>query len=85
MNELERAESALLRLDAGCDRATWVRVGMAVKAAGLPFEVFHDWSASGSNYAGETDCRNVWKSFDDVGPGTREIRLRDSDGKYRIM
>ena len=26
-----------------------------------------------------------WKSFDDVGPGTREIRLRDSDGIYRIM
>ena len=26
-----------------------------------------------------------WKPFDDVGAGTREIRLRDSSGIYRVM
>lgn len=26
-----------------------------------------------------------WKSFDDVGPGTREIRLREVDGAFRVM
>lgn len=26
-----------------------------------------------------------WKPFDDVGPGTREIRVRDKDGIYRVM
>ena len=26
-----------------------------------------------------------WKPFDEVGPGTREIRLRDTSGIYRVM
>jgi phage-related protein len=26
-----------------------------------------------------------WKSFDDVGPGTREVRIRDSSGIFRVM
>jgi phage-related protein len=26
-----------------------------------------------------------WKPFDDVGAGTREIRLRDTSGIYRVM
>lgn len=26
-----------------------------------------------------------WKPFDDVGAGTKEIRVRDADGIYRVM
>jgi phage-related protein len=26
-----------------------------------------------------------WKPFDDVGSGTREIRIRDASGIYRVM
>jgi phage-related protein len=26
-----------------------------------------------------------WKPFDDVGAGTREIRIRDMSGAYRVM
>ena len=26
-----------------------------------------------------------WKPFDDVGAGTREIRIRDACGAYRVM
>jgi phage-related protein len=26
-----------------------------------------------------------WKPFDDVGAGTREIRIRDARGIYRVM
>jgi phage-related protein len=26
-----------------------------------------------------------WKPFDEVGAGTREIRIRDSSGIYRVM
>ncbi len=26
-----------------------------------------------------------WRSFDDVGAGTKEIRIRDSSGIYRVM
>lgn len=26
-----------------------------------------------------------WKPFDDIGPGTREIRLRDPAGAFRVI
>ena len=26
-----------------------------------------------------------WKPFDDVGPGTREVRIREARGAYRVM
>lgn len=67
MSELDRAASALQAIDPGCDRESWVRAGMASKAAGLEFEDFNTWSASGGNYAGEHDCRTVWKSFGESG------------------
>ena len=28
---------------------------------------------------------NDWKSFDEVGAGTREIRIRDASGAFRVM
>jgi len=71
--ELERARSALNAIDATCDRATWIRLGMAARAAGLSFDDFDGWSATGANYSGERDTRAVWQSFSDsgaVGPGT---------------
>ena len=67
MDDYSRALSALDSLDAGCEREQWVRIGMAAKAAGLTLEDFTQWSAGASNYAGEQDCRQVWKSFSD-GP-----------------
>lgn len=63
MREVDRAREALQAIDAGCERETWVRVGMAAQAAGLDFEDFDRWSAGGSNYGGERDTRSVWKSF----------------------
>ena len=29
--------------------------------------------------------RPTWKPFDDVGAGTREIRIRDASGIFRVM
>ncbi len=48
--EIKRARSALWSLDAGTDRDTWVKTGMAAKAAGLDFDTWHDWSATAGNY-----------------------------------
>ena len=28
---------------------------------------------------------NDWKPFDEVGPGTREVRIRDAKGIFRVM
>lgn len=66
-NEIDRARDALQFLDAGCPREEWVKAGMGAKAAGLGFEEFHHWSATAGNYAGESECRNVWKSFSPDG------------------
>lgn len=70
VNEPERAAAALFHLDPGGPREEWVRAGMAAKAAGVSFDESHSWSASAGNYAGERDCRTVWKSFNGDGPVT---------------
>ncbi len=67
MLETDRARDALQIIDAGCTREEWVKVGMAAKAAGLSFDEFNNWSESGGNYKGESDCRAVWESFKDGG------------------
>ena len=67
MTERESAQSALNYLDSGCSREEWVRIGMAVKSAGLDFDDFHDWSKHAGNYKSEKDCRTVWESFKETG------------------
>ncbi len=66
-NELERARSAFWSLDPGSDRETWVKTGMAAKAAGLDFDEFHNWSAGAGNYRNEAECRSVWNSIKEGG------------------
>lgn len=66
-DEIARARSALWSIDAGCDRQTWARVGMAAKAAGLTLPDFTDWSSTAGNFGGEADCRTAWKSFKEAG------------------
>lgn len=67
MTDVERATSALLSIDPGCGREEWVRIGMAAKAAGLSFDVFHDWCKPAANYVNEKDCLSAWKSFNEAG------------------
>lgn len=61
--EIDRARNALCSLDPSVGRSEWVRIGMAAHAAGLPFEDFNGWSAQASNYSGQRDTADVWKSF----------------------
>lgn len=65
--EIERARNALFHIDSGCPREDWIKAGMAAKSAGLAFDDFATWSESGGNFAGENECRSVWKSFGDSG------------------
>ena len=76
VDDISRARDALNHIDAGCARDEWVRAGMAAKSAGLDFDDFHNWSASAGNYAGENECRTVWKSFDDAGGVTPATLFR---------
>jgi len=72
-NDIERARSALLSLDAGTDHGTWVKHAMGAKAAGLDFEDFHNWSATAGNYRHEADCRSVWQSIKPGGIGAGSL------------
>jgi len=61
-HDTDRALSALQHLDPNCDRATWVRTGMAFHAAGGDFDSFDQWSAQADSYRAN-DCRDTWRSF----------------------
>jgi len=72
-NDYLRALSALQSIDPGNDRETWVRAGMAAKAASLTLEDFTTWSERGANFKGPKDCATVWRSIRQdggIGAGT---------------
>jgi hypothetical protein len=61
-----RVRAALTALDADCDRGTWIKYGMALKADFGPFgwSIWHDWSATAAEkYPGETKVRRVWATL----------------------
>ena len=74
--ELERARSALWSLDAGCDADTHFRHAAGAADAGIDFDEFHSWSATGSNYTNEADCRSTWKSASKPGAITKASLFR---------
>lgn len=71
-NNIERALAALHSIPADLERAEWIRVGMAAQAAGLDFDHWDAWSATGQNYTAAA-ARDAWKSFKPgrgIGEGT---------------
>ncbi|MCZ8165770.1 PriCT-2 domain-containing protein [Silanimonas sp.] len=70
-SDLDRARDALRAIDPSCTRDDWIRVGMAARAAGLSFEDWDSWSATGSNYSARA-AASAWRSFkgSGIGPGT---------------
>lgn len=61
-NDVERALTALHVIPSDLPRDEWVRAGMAAQAAGLTFEDWNAWSATGANYSAVA-ARDAWKSF----------------------
>jgi len=66
-HDIERARRALHAIDPGTERAEWVRVAMAAKAAGLELHDFDEWSSGAGNYKGQGDCSSVWRSISNDG------------------
>ena len=60
------AADALGYIDPGCERAEWVKVAMAAKAAGLDFDAFDAWSEAAPNYT-QAGARDTWRSIQDGG------------------
>jgi P4 family phage/plasmid primase-like protien len=65
---VETIDVALSYLDANCDRDTWARIGMALKAElGEPgFDVWDQWSRRADNYS-QRDARDTWRSIKATG------------------
>lgn len=61
-SEIGRAFDALQSLSADCDRATWVKVLMAGKAAGLKRSECEIWSARSAKHK-KPEFDNVWRSI----------------------
>lgn len=57
----EQVIDHLNHINPDCDYDTWIKIGMALHAEGLPFHLFDDWSKRGVKYDGST--RDHWKSF----------------------
>ena len=58
-------------IDPDCSYDEWLKIGMALKHEGVPFQVWDDWSSRGSKYnAGE--MQKKWDGFrrNDVTGGT---------------
>ena len=71
---IQSIADVLRKLDPGCDRDTWLRVGMGIhdeaRGSEAGYDLFHRWSAgklspspSPKNYSGRADTRKVWDSF----------------------
>lgn len=62
----EEIEQMLEHIDPDCSYDEWIRVGMALHSAGLPFEVWRDWSSKGTKFV-PSNIHNHWKSFSGQG------------------
>ena len=66
-DDTERLRNALFCLDPGVARDEWVRILMALKAAGGDVDLADEWSSMASNYVGRRDVEMVWKSISPDG------------------
>lgn len=58
----EKAYDLLSYIDADCGYDDWIHIGMGIHSEGLPFEVWDNWSKSGSKYVSHSMASH-WKSF----------------------
>jgi phage/plasmid-associated DNA primase len=63
---------ALLPASHADDRAFWIKVGLALKGAGAPYELFRDFSRSSDKFD-EASCRTAWDSFRDVSQTGKRV------------
>lgn len=68
MNDYERM---LACIDPDCSYDEWLKIGMALKTEGQPFEVWDGWSSRGSKYH-PREMQDKWNSFrrNDITGGT---------------
>jgi hypothetical protein len=62
---IEEIRSALVAINPGCDRKTWIEVGMALATVGPElFPIWDEWSqGSPEKYPGQREAAKQWASF----------------------
>ena len=65
-NTTREIETVLSFIPANLPREEWAQVAMALKSAGISFEVFDHWSATAGNYDPKS-ARDTWKSVNADG------------------
>ena len=91
-SNLDRALAALNSIPPDLSRDQWVKVGMALHAAGGEFDDFDLWSGGGASYD-PSECYKTWRSFKKgkgIGAGTlfaiaREYGYRGGTGQSAYL
>jgi hypothetical protein len=90
--QIEKMFYALQHISPDLGRADWIKVGMALRIDGYPFELWDMWSATATGktrsgepmYPGTEACRAKWDSFKrEEGNVVRSdwvLKLAESDG-----
>lgn len=87
----ERARAMLKSIPPTCDRDTWMRVGLSLRASMLPFELYDEWSRGDlhggeqpHNYTTPSHTEGQYKSFKPdgkIGPDTLPFIARENGYK----
>jgi len=59
---VEKAYDLLSHIDPDCGYDDWIHIGMGIHSEGMPFEVWDNWSRSGTKYVSHGMMAH-WKSF----------------------
>lgn len=79
---LTMTRDALLSIDADCSRAEWLNVANALRHQfshnfeDEAWELFHEWSKTGTKYEGEDDAEQLWKSTRPTPIGRAPVTIR---------
>lgn len=81
--EVEDVREPLFRIDADVERPTWLKVAAALRhqfrdetTAREAYDMFDEWSATGTKYAGEKDTYTCWRSLRPDKQGGPCVTLR---------
>jgi len=79
----EKAYDLLSHINADCGYDDWIHIGMGIQEEGLPFEVWDDWSRSGTKY-NPHDMMAHWNSFKPgAGRTFRTVVKMAQDGGWK--
>lgn len=86
MDNAQNILDALNALDpTDCSYDQWTKIGMALKAEGMPCSIWEDWSSRDSARFHPDECYKKWNTFNDSGvTGGTIIHLAQTKAGFRL-